>query len=329
MFAFALWALLSVAAEAKDYDCVVDPDRTIKVGSPVVGLLSDVVVDRGEPVVRGQIVARLESSLEKATVDLSKAEAENRTSLGQKEAQLALAQKNADRAHTLAQTQSVSQKQIDEAESDVLVLTLQVENERRELELKSLELARAQAALELKTIRSPSDGVVTERALSGGEYVNQESHILTIARLSELRVETFLPVALYGQISEGDTAIVEPDPPIGGNYKAKVTVVDHVFDAASGTFGVRLLLPNPDLRLPAGMRCKVRFEPVPSPAESLRPRGLLEGAPNDGRPVHDFSSVASTLEVVANGRPRVSRIHTSFGFNGQEVLKSPLACRST
>jgi hypothetical protein len=36
-------------------------------------------------------------------------------------------------------------------------------------------------------------------------------------------------------------------------------VVDPVIDAASGTFGVRLELPNSDYRLPAGLRCKVRF----------------------------------------------------------------------
>ena len=41
---------------------------------------------------------------------------------------------------------------------------------------------------------------------------------------------------------------------------ARVTVVDRVVDAASGTFGVRLELPNPDYRLPAGLKCKVRFE---------------------------------------------------------------------
>jgi len=38
-----------------------------------------------------------------------------------------------------------------------------------------------------------------------------------------------------------------------------VTVVDKVMDAASGTFGVRLALPNPDLALPAGLKCKIRF----------------------------------------------------------------------
>jgi multidrug efflux pump subunit AcrA (membrane-fusion protein) len=38
-----------------------------------------------------------------------------------------------------------------------------------------------------------------------------------------------------------------------------VTVVDRVVDAASGTFGVRLEVPNPNYRLPAGLKCKARF----------------------------------------------------------------------
>jgi hypothetical protein len=52
---------------------------------------------------------------------------------------------------------------------------------------------------------------------------------------------------------------LRPEPPIGGTYAATVTAVDHVLDAASGTFGVRLALPNPELLLPAGIRCKIVF----------------------------------------------------------------------
>jgi hypothetical protein len=37
-------------------------------------------------------------------------------------------------------------------------------------------------------------------------------------------------------------------------------VVDRVLDAASGKFGVRLVFPNPDFLLPAGIACKVSFE---------------------------------------------------------------------
>ena len=52
---------------------------------------------------------------------------------------------------------------------------------------------------------------------------------------------------------------MKPEAPLTGEYTAKVTVVDRVVDAASGTFGVRLELPNHDLKLPAGLKCSVRF----------------------------------------------------------------------
>jgi hypothetical protein len=66
--------------------------------------------------------------------------------------------------------------------------------------------------------------------------------------------ETYLPVALYGQVAEGDVATVEPEAPIGDSDRAKVAV----------------LLPNPGLRLPSGMRCKVRFQLSPSLNAGLR-----------------------------------------------------------
>jgi membrane fusion protein (multidrug efflux system) len=58
---------------------------------------------------------------------------------------------------------------------------------------------------------------------------------------------------------ETATADVTPENPVSKVYKAKVTIVDRVIDAASGTFGVRLELPNPKYRLPAGLKCKVAF----------------------------------------------------------------------
>jgi hypothetical protein len=54
-------------------------------------------------------------------------------------------------------------------------------------------------------------------------------------------------------------ADVTPEPPFTRTYRAKVKVVDRVIDAASGMFGIRLELPNPDYSLPAGLKCKVRL----------------------------------------------------------------------
>jgi tetratricopeptide (TPR) repeat protein len=77
--------------------------------------------------------------------------------------------------------------------------------------------------------------------------------------LDPLHVEVVLPVSEFGTVDVGEPATVVPGAPVGGEHKATVSVVDQVIDAASGTFGVRLELPNPELKLPAGRECCVRF----------------------------------------------------------------------
>jgi hypothetical protein len=44
-------------------------------------------------------------------------------------------------------------------------------------------------------------------------------------------------------------------------------IVDHVSEAASGTFGVRLALPNPERFLPAGLRCRVTIDTGDNPGD--------------------------------------------------------------
>ncbi len=83
--------------------------------------------------------------------------------------------------------------------------------------------------------------------------------ILKMAQVHPLRVEVVLPVALYNQVRAGAAAEIEAEAPTKGRYKASVQIVDKVVDSASGTFGVRLELPNPSGSTLAGVKCKVRF----------------------------------------------------------------------
>lgn len=82
---------------------------------------------------------------------------------------------------------------------------------------------------------------------------------MKIARIDPLYVEVIVPVEQYGRIKSGMKGLVKPESPIGGKYTAEVIIVDKFVDAASGTFGVRLRLPNPTLQLPPGLKCKVLF----------------------------------------------------------------------
>ncbi len=124
--------------------------------------------------------------------------------------------------------------------------------------LAELEYQRANEVVKRLIVISPVDGVVVERYLSSGEYV-EEQPILKLAQIHPLNVEVILPVKLYLSIKMGMRAIVKPEAPLTGQYTAEVKVIDKVVDAASGTFGVRLELPNPNNQVPAGLKCKVIF----------------------------------------------------------------------
>ena len=103
---------------------------------------------------------------------------------------------------------------------------------------------------------------VVERKLGPGEYVFDQAHLITLAQIDPLNVEVFVPLSEFGRVHAGMAADVYPEAPISGRYAATVGVVDQVFDAASGTIGVRLELPNSDYALPAGLKCQVRFAGV-------------------------------------------------------------------
>ena len=100
------------------------------------------------------------------------------------------------------------------------------------------------------------------RAMSGAYYSHNfyaENHDGQIR--AGVRSEPAIPINGDVQIKVGDNATVFPEGPVGGQFNARVTVVDRLVDAASGTFGVRLEVPNPDNRLPAGLKCRVSFLP--------------------------------------------------------------------
>jgi hypothetical protein len=67
----------ALAVLGKPYDCVIEPFVETELGSPATGILEQLVVDRGDRVTKGMVVARLRSDLEQASLDLAKARAES------------------------------------------------------------------------------------------------------------------------------------------------------------------------------------------------------------------------------------------------------------
>lgn len=243
----------------QSFDCLMEARVTIKLSAAVTGLIGKVHVDRGDIVKAGQVVATLDSELQEAIADLARIRASNEFQVNAQTRRTEFLQRKFERVQSLRLKNVSTQVAVDEAETEAKIAEFSAKEAELNREVAKAEQKREEAALNQRIVRSPLDGIVTERALFSGEYRHETNHLMTIAQVHPLNVETFLPVALYGKIAVGATAEIRPEIPDGGKHSAKVVVVDRVLDAASGTFGVRLELPNSDYRLPAGVRCKLSF----------------------------------------------------------------------
>jgi RND family efflux transporter MFP subunit len=251
--------VLPATAANGSFDCLMEPYVVVSVGAAVEGLLETVNVDRGDLVAKGEVIAMLESSTERAAVVLAAARAELEAGAKSSQARFDFGVRRWTRTEELFKKDLVPLRELDEAETQKVLAEIGVLEAKENRTIAQLDLERAKVAFALKTIRSPVDGVVVERLLSPGELVKQ-SPILKIAQIDPLRVEVILPVSMLGKVTVGAQAHVMPDAPVTREpLAARVKVVDRVADAASGTFGVRLEIANPSYRLPAGLKCKVRF----------------------------------------------------------------------
>jgi RND family efflux transporter MFP subunit len=248
--------------DSLEFTCLMEPKIVLKLGTSVPGLLHEVLVDRGSIIKKGDVLARLDSGVEAASVALAKARAANDATVNSDHAKLEYARRKSERAVTLRRNENIAISAAEEAETGARVAEGELREAETNLQMSQLELVRAEEVLKQRTIRSPIDGVVIERTLGPGEYVFDQGHLLTVAQIDPLNVEVFVPLSEFGRLHQGMAADVYPEAPIGGKYSAVVSIVDQVFDAASGTIGVRLELPNPDYALPAGLKCKVRFAGV-------------------------------------------------------------------
>lgn len=254
----AFTAPAPMASESIEFDGLIEPYRVVQVGSAVPGVIDSVSVDRGDMVKKDQVLATLQSGVEKATVALARAKAEMEATIKAKQEALEFAERKLERNKDLYSQKALPDQQWDEVETQRLLAEHDLTEALDNKQLARLELKRAIEVVERMNIRSPLNGVVVERFLHPGEYV-EDQPILKLAQIHPLNVEVILPVEMLGSVKAGMGATVKPEAPVTGFYTAKVKIVDKVVDAASGTFGVRLELPNPDHELPPGLKCKVVF----------------------------------------------------------------------
>ena len=281
---------------------MINPSVVADLGSGSPGVLSRISVYRSDYVeadgnhlcpraLRGHLVADVDRGVEIAARNLAKVRAEKDTEIQLRRINAAFGERQYARSEDLFQRKVVSTNDIDERKTEATLARVQLRQANDNKELAELEWAQAEQVLDRRRIKSPFSGFIMERFKTVGEFVDEQP-VVRVAQLDPLHVEVFVPVERLGEIRPGMMADVSLDIAADTEWQAEVTRVDPVADVASGTYGVRLVLPNPDFRIPAGMRCRLTFQPV----DVNNMAGLV---PRPGIPAIAPDALSETLRVPA------------------------------
>lgn len=265
--AVVMFSMIALPASAAEFDCIVQPRQLLELRTPLEGLIERVHVDRGDFVKKGQEIAVLDTSVEKVQAAIAKQRSEMEGAVQAGKSRVEFSTNKARRSDELHQGKFVSAQARDEALTEKALAEAELRDAADNRKLAALEYQRQQEVIRLKSIRSPIDGVVTERILNPGEFAEAgvgRKPLMKIAEIDVLYVEVVLPSEAYGKVQRGASIDVLPEIPAGTRHRAVVKVIDTVLDAASGTFGVRMELANASRKIPAGIRCKASFPNITS-----------------------------------------------------------------
>jgi len=272
---------MSVERRADLSGTLVSPDQA-KVSSEVAGIVRDVPVQLGSEVRAGDPLVRLEAreltiALERAASALRQVEAQLGVAPGQAvpaaDDQIASVQQalvnrddakaTYDRASNLNDRGLVSKADRDTAETrlkvmeanyraaldNVLVLraTLQDRRAAHDLATKKLEDA---------VIRAPVSGAVAERLVQPGEFLRENTQVVTIVQIHPLKLRTSIQEKLAAAIHEGQAVDFGVEAFPGRRFQGRVAYVGPAVDQATRTFAIEALVDNPERVLKPGFFAK-------------------------------------------------------------------------
>ena len=263
------------------------------VSSKISGRLAEVLIEEGDRVESGQVLARLDAADAEAQLGLAQARlTAARAELEQLEVQLDQARRTLDRQQTLSTRKLTSQESLENARTQVDSLSAQIAAKTRQAQVEEAQLRVAQVNLDNTVVRAPFTGVVVTKAAQPGEIVSPMSAgggftrtgIGTIVDMDSLEIEVDVNESFINRVRPGQPVRAAldayPDWPIPGAVIAIVPTADR----SKATVKVRIAIHAKDPRLLPEMGARVSF--------------LKEATADAGQPA---SGVLIPLDAILDG----------------------------
>lgn len=278
----------------------------------LMGLVTEVAVEEGQAVRRGQVLVRIENQ------DLTARQRQAEAGLEETRAVQANAEKAVERLRHLRRQNAVPQQTLDEAETGAARAVAAVASAEQ-------AVREAEVSLEYSEVRSPLDGTVVRKLAQPGDLSTPGAPLLEVERLDPIKVTV--------EVNEGDLTWVtvgqEVDVEIASLRarpirRGRVEALNPAADPASRTFQVTVVVPNPDAAIGSGMFVRVGFPKGARPAILVPSAAVVHEGQLEG--VFLIAGDRAALRWVRLGRAFGDRVEVLSGLEpGQRVAVGNLA----
>jgi RND family efflux transporter MFP subunit len=276
------------------------PDETVSVSSEVAGRVSEIFADFGQSVRKGDILAELDKrefnlqyersraalaqALARVGLDPGQEEAtpETTPAIRQAKAQMEDARFKYENAARLIKTGDISQERFIELEKAFHAREAAYQAARDELrtQLASIQALRAEVKLAQKrlsdaTLRAPFDGAVTARLASPGQYLRENTPLLTLVKSFPLRLRVDIPETAADEVRVGSSIAFTTGAAPGATFHAVVRELNPALDARSRSLAAEARLSTPDSRLRPGMFVQVQLALSQNASATVVPKEAL------------------------------------------------------
>ncbi|WP_146908126.1 efflux RND transporter periplasmic adaptor subunit [Arenimonas daejeonensis] len=314
------------ASSVLDASGYVTARRIATVSSKITGKVMEVLIEEGQKVKEGDVLARLEPTDADAQRDLSAAQLEAaRSDVTRAQAQLKLAEQNLVRTRDMAARKLVATAALDQAQSERDALAAQLQSARSNLQVAVETLSLSDIGVDNTIVRAPFDGVITVKAAQPGEIISPMSAgggftrtgIGTVVDMDSLEIQVDVNEAFIGRVKPKQKveAVLNAYP--DWRIPAEVIAIVPTADRSKATVKVRIAFKEKDERVVPDMGVRVSFLEDEKPAVANAPVITGVTVPAEAVVQRDGSTVAF---VVRDGRAGLREIEAGDARDGQRRI---------
>ena len=259
--------------------------RQATVSAQITGTLTEVLIEEGDRVQKGQVLARLDDSAYKASLLASQAQAAAAHALvNQLQAQAAQNERDAVRLESLVGRGLVSRQDAEQARTQVNSIRAQLLSQQRQAKSADAQVTVAEVNFDYTVVRAPFSGVITTKDAQVGEIISPLSAgggftrtgVGTIVDMDSLEVDVDVNEAYIGRVKANMPAEAVLDAYPDWKIPAHVIAIVPAADRGKATVKVRVALEHKDGRIVPDMGVRVSFlEQAASTPAAAVPKGVL------------------------------------------------------